>query len=159
MCTDNNKGYFGVTGKIKWFNQFKGYGFVKVEGLSEDIFLHFSVVSHSGIERLNNDDVIICDVMPSSRGLQIVKIIDIAYLNKHELPGEKTSRVTAIMKWFNPAKGFGFAQMTSGEDVFIHSNVLKKSRVSNIIHGQTVLLVVRHTNYGYEALELITDNN
>ena len=158
MCSDDEK-YCGVTGKIKWFNQFKGYGFVKAENISEDVFLHFSAVSYSGIEQLNNEDIIICDIVKSKKGFQIVHISEIVHFNKHELPGEKSTKITATMKWFNPAKGFGFARMNSGEDVFIHSNVMKKSRVYEIENGATLNLIVRHTNFGYEAIEIIVDDD
>lgn len=154
---DDSESYTNLTGKVKWFNQFKGYGFVQVDEIPEDVFLHFSVIDCSGMEKLNNDDVIVCDVSKSERGYQVSKIQKVVYFNKHELPGEKSFKTTATMKWFNPSKGFGFAQMPSGNDVFIHSNVLRKSRVAGVEHGQVVKLIVRHTNFGYEATEIITE--
>lgn len=155
--TSNNDIYTNVTGKVKWFNQFKGYGFVEVDEIPEDVFLHFSVIDCSGMEKLSNDDIITCDVIKAERGYQISKIHKVVYFNKHELPGEKSFKVTAVMKWFNPSKGFGFAEMPSGNDVFIHSNVLRKNKITNIAHGQTIKLIVRHTNFGYEALEVMID--
>jgi CspA family cold shock protein len=151
--------YLNVTGKVKWFNQFKGYGFVDIDDLLEDVFLHFSVISQAGIERLNNDDVITCNIAKSDKGYQVTEILEVIHLNKHEIGGKKPEKVIATMKWFNPAKGFGFAQLKTGEDVFVHSNLLKKNKMQNIEHGQPVTLIVHYTNFGYEALDLIIDNN
>ena len=143
-----------VTGKVKWFNQFKGYGFIEVENMADDIFLHFSVIDKSGIENLNNDDVITCNIEKTDRGYQVADILEVLYFNKHEISDKKPEKVKATMKWFNPAKGFGFAQMSSGDDVFIHSNLLKKNGLETITHGKKVTLTIRHTNFGYEALDI-----
>ena len=40
-----------TTGKIKWFNPTKGYGFIEQEG-SKDVFLHVSALEEAGIETL-----------------------------------------------------------------------------------------------------------
>ena len=148
-----------IIGKVKWFNQFKGYGFVEIKDIAEDIFLHFSVIEQSNIKDLGKDDVILCSVQKSGKGYQITKIERILAHNKFALDQEK-ERVSAIMKWFNPTKGFGFAQMETGEDVFIHSSLLKKLNISGIEPNQKVELVIHHTNLGHEALELsIVDSN
>ena len=77
MQMENNNVLIKVLGRVKWFNQFKGYGFVSAEGLPEDIFLHFSVMAQAGIKRLNNDDVILCNVAKSGKGFQVTKIIKV----------------------------------------------------------------------------------
>ena len=146
-----------VKGKIKWFNQFKGYGFVSVEGISEDVFLHFSVVNKSGIKNLCNDDVILCKVAKTDKGYQVTSIEELLQSNKYELPSKAPEAVTVVVKWFNPAKGFGFAQLESGEDVFIHSNLLKKHRISSLEPGSSVTILMHYTNLGYEAVDLIND--
>lgn len=147
-----------VTGKVKWFNQFKGYGFLEVENISKDVFLHFSVIEQSGIEKLNNEDVIVCEIEKTERGYQVTNIMEVIYLNKYETGDSQPKKVTAVMKWFNPAKGFGFAQISSGEDVFIHSNLLKKNRIETIAYGERVILTIHHTNLGYEALDITKED-
>ncbi|MDR2067420.1 MAG: cold shock domain-containing protein [Holosporaceae bacterium] len=64
--------------------------------------------------------------------------------------------VEATMKWFNPSKGFGFAQLDSGEDVFIHANLLRKHKLETIEHSRRIRITVHHTNFGYEAVDLVT---
>lgn len=143
-------------GHVKWFNQFKGYGFIESKDIPEDIFLHFSVMVKSGIARLNNKDVILCDITKQGKGYQVVHIEKIIDANKYE-PTEGTLQDTYVtMKWFNPSKGFGFAQLDTGEDVFIHSNLLKKYKLDTIEHGTKIKVRIHLTNFGYEALDLLS---
>ncbi|MDR0677467.1 MAG: cold shock domain-containing protein [Holosporaceae bacterium] len=60
-----------------------------------------------------------------------------------------------MVKWFNPSKGFGFAQIESGKDVFIHSSILKKRKLASIEPGEKIELIARRTNLGYEAIDII----
>lgn len=143
--------------RVKWFNQFKGYGFVEIVGHPGDIFLHFSVLDQSGIQKLSNDDIIICDIEAADRGLKVTKIREIAQLNKYEIADIKPKKIKAVMKWFNPAKGFGFAQMETGEDIFIHASLLKKNHLESIEHGQPLVLLAHFTNFGYEAIEILKE--
>ena len=46
-----------TTGKIKWFNPTKGYGFIENEG-SKDVFLHVSALEKAGIETLTEGEEI-----------------------------------------------------------------------------------------------------
>ena len=46
-----------ITGKIKWFNSAKGYGFIEQEG-SKDVFLHVSALEEAGIETLKEGEEI-----------------------------------------------------------------------------------------------------
>ena len=46
-----------TTGKIKWFNPTKGYGFIEQEG-SKDVFLHVSALEETGIDTLKEGEEI-----------------------------------------------------------------------------------------------------
>ena len=50
-----------TTGKIKWFNPAKGYGFIEQEG-SKDIFLHVSALEEAGIETLQEGEAVSFDI-------------------------------------------------------------------------------------------------
>jgi CspA family cold shock protein len=54
-------------GKVKWFNDSKGYGFIETEG-SEDVFVHFSAISGEGYRSLKEGAEVEFDVVSDSKG-------------------------------------------------------------------------------------------
>ena len=47
-------------------------------------------------------------------------------------------RVTGTVKWFNDAKGFGFIQRESGDDVFVHHSSIRSEGFRSLAEGQKV---------------------
>jgi len=56
-------------------------------------------------------------------------------------PADITHReITAVVKWFNPTKGFGFVQPTDGSpDAFMHISVVSQSGISHMPQGATII--------------------
>ena len=50
-----------LTGKVKWFNFQKGYGFISPDDGTKDIFVHISALEKSGISTLNENDKVSYD--------------------------------------------------------------------------------------------------
>ena len=50
-----------LTGKVKWFNPQKGYGFISPDDGKKDIFVHISALEKSGISSLNENDKVSYD--------------------------------------------------------------------------------------------------
>ena len=50
-----------LTGKVKWFNSQKGYGFISPDNEEKDIFVHKSAIEKSGISVLNENDKVSYD--------------------------------------------------------------------------------------------------
>ena len=50
-----------LTGKVKWFNSQKGYGFISPDNGTKDIFVHITVVEKCGISSLNENDKVSYD--------------------------------------------------------------------------------------------------
>lgn len=58
-----------MTGKVKWFNAKKGFGFIALDS-GEDVFVHFSVIETDGFKTLTEGQDVEFDMMQGERGLQ-----------------------------------------------------------------------------------------
>jgi CspA family cold shock protein len=57
-----------TTGKVKWFNEAKGFGFITPDNGQKDCFVHFSAISGSGFRTLNEGDRVEFDVVEGQKG-------------------------------------------------------------------------------------------
>ncbi|MBU3759017.1 MAG: cold shock domain-containing protein [Candidatus Omnitrophica bacterium] len=55
-------------GKVKWFSNVKGYGFLTKEGLDKDIFVHYSAIQSEGYKTLNPDEEVEFEIEEGQRG-------------------------------------------------------------------------------------------
>jgi cold shock protein len=62
-----------VEGRVKWFNEKKGYGFIETE-THGDVFVHYSNIDSSGFRTLKELDRVTLDVETSPKGPQAVKV-------------------------------------------------------------------------------------
>jgi cold shock protein len=63
-------------GKVKWFNNAKGYGFIAQEG-GDDVFVHYSVIQQDGYRSLNAGEEVEFDITNGEKGLQASKVIKV----------------------------------------------------------------------------------
>jgi cold shock protein len=61
------------------------------------------------------------------------------------------SREQGVVKWFNAAKGYGFIQRQSGEDVFVHFSAIQMDGYKSLTEGQTVEFEVKQGPKGFQA--------
>ena len=62
-----------MQGKVKWFNNDKGYGFIEYNDLS-DIFVHYSAIVKDGYKTLSEGSVVNFKLIETSKGLQSIDV-------------------------------------------------------------------------------------
>ena len=60
-------------GTVKWFNDAKGYGFIKRDS-GEDLFVHFKSIIGDGYKSLKEGEAVQFEVEQGAKGLQAVKV-------------------------------------------------------------------------------------
>jgi CspA family cold shock protein len=144
-----------VRGRVKWFDAAKGFGFIVADTGGPDILLHANVLRNFGQSSVAEEAVVEVRVQDTPRGRQAVEVLmieppaipaasglnDIAELDPETLAA--IPLVPARIKWFDKAKGFGFANVFGrSEDVFIHIEVLRRSGFADLQPGEAVSLKV-----------------
>ncbi len=63
-----------ITGIVKWFNNAKGYGFVKPDDREEDVFVHFSSIDMDGYKTLKEWQNVEFEVTQGPKGLHAAQV-------------------------------------------------------------------------------------
>jgi CspA family cold shock protein len=63
-----------AVGKVKWFNDQKGFGFIADEKGGEDVFVHFSAVQSDGFKSLKEGQPVEYEAEKSAKGLRATKV-------------------------------------------------------------------------------------
>ena len=70
-----------MTGKVKWFNAEKGYGFIERED-GGDVFVHFSAIQGEGFKTLEEGQAVEFDVVEGNRGEQAANVVKLQDINR-----------------------------------------------------------------------------
>ncbi len=175
-----------LTGIVSWFSATKGFGFVKPNDGSEDVFLHATVLQQFGIADLRDGSTVVCEVVPGKKGRQASLLLDVdestaqsgggagraarpprdsapRSVGRTSYGGSDDSatgpEIMGVVKWFNGTKGFGFITPDSGgKDVFLHASVLRRAGLNEVEPGQRVRFTAVERDKGPEARSLNVDD-
>jgi CspA family cold shock protein len=63
-------------GKVKWFNESKGYGFIKQDE-GPDVFVHYSNITGKGFRTLKEDEVVEFELSDGAKGPQAINVLKV----------------------------------------------------------------------------------
>lgn len=156
------------TGRVKWFDPVKGFGFIVADEGGPDVLLHANVLRNYGQSSVADTTPITFRVQTTQRGLQAVEVVKIEAavgmpiaLSEEDNPLSTEDLLALLIaparvKWFDKIKGFGFANVWgASEDVFVHIEVLNHSGFADLQAGEAVCLRVTDGKRGKMAVQVL----
>ena len=163
-----------ITGRVKWFDATRGFGFLVSDGVDGDVLLHFSVLREHGRRSVPEGTTIECVPVRLERGLQAKHVISIDISTalppapRSAIPQAERADRKALtdaagpfepveVKWFNRVRGYGFLKRPDeqgGEDVFIHMETVREAHLPELQPGQTLSARIAASGKGLTAVEL-----
>ena len=163
-----------VTGRVKWFDATRGFGFLVSDEIDGDVLLHFSVLREHGRRSVPEGAIIECVPVRLERGLQAKRIISIDLSTalpqqpRSSIPtGERADRKALAdaaggfepveVKWFNRVRGYGFVKRpdeSGGEDIFVHMETVRSAHLPELQPGQMLEARIAPSAKGLTAIEL-----
>ena len=64
-----------ASGKVKWFNETKGFGFITPDAGGEELFAHYTAIQTDGFKVLKENQRVLYDVVQGQKGLQASNIV------------------------------------------------------------------------------------
>jgi len=158
-----------IAGVVKWFDGSKGFGFLTDPDGGADILLHANVLRNFGQSSVAEGSHVIAIIQKTPRGMQAVEVLEITPPASEPMPAiadlcsatpEEIAQLPLLparVKWFDKAKGFGFANIFAEKaDVFLHVEVLRHSGFADLAVGEAVALRVVDGRRGLMAAQILS---
>ena len=152
-----------VSGKIKWFDATRGFGFVVVDsavpGLSSDVLIHVSVLRRIGFSLADEGAKITCRIAERERGWQVVAV-DEMDPPRFPQPGNaaESDYERVLVKWFNTEKGYGFVRRPADDsDIFLHIVALRAIGLETVSPGEELKALIDTGPRGVHVVALKAD--
>ncbi len=162
---------FRLSGKVKWFNRSKGFGFVVPSDGSGDIFLPLSALERAGHSEAPDGAAIVFDWQQGPKGRAVAQIVELdvstatprgsrfrgreghdSSRDQYDDGGGALQALEGVVKWYDPARGFGFILPNDGgKDIFVHVTALRRAGIEILEPGQPVRMMVAQARRGREA--------
>ena len=155
-----------LCGVVKWLDPSKGFGFIVADGTTDDILLHANVLRNFGQSSVADNARIEFIAQDTTKGVQATNVLSIQPPETITASLEDFENVNAAnlislpleaarVKWFDKAKGFGFANIwQESEDVFVHVEILRRSGLADLQAGEAVAIRVISGKRGKMAAEV-----
>ena len=163
-----------ITGRVKWFDATRGFGFLVSEQVEGDVLLHFSVLREHGRRSVPEGAIVECVPVRLDRGLQAKKVLSIDLSSalpqqpRSSIPPSERADRKALaeaagefepveVKWFNRVRGYGFLKRpdeSGGEDVFVHMETVRTAHLPELQPGQQLEARIAPSAKGLTAVEV-----
>lgn len=90
-------------GKVKWFSNVKGFGFIEKEGGGQDIFVHYSMIQGDKYKTLEEGELVTFDIVQGEKGPQAANVVRSGKPKKEETPVPAEASAVAKKQEKKPA--------------------------------------------------------
>jgi CspA family cold shock protein len=141
-----------ISGRIKWFDVSKGYGFIVPDDGGADVLLHVTVLRRDGFQSAPEGARVVCEVQRRAKGQQVFRLISMdesSAVHPSQLSAPRTHVQVVpvggfeivVVKWFNRVRGFGFVTRGEGtEDIFVHMETMRRYGLTDLKPGDSLLV-------------------
>lgn len=151
---------FELEGRIKWYDQSRGFGFIVPADGGDDVLLHASCVRAYGANNVRENDRIVVAAVRTKRGAQAARILSLETETTVRTPTPAVDLGDALrpsdiaaaaephgalyparVKWFDKHKGFGFVNVYGDpRDIFVHMETVRVGGMMSLQAGEAVLV-------------------